>query len=342
MSVKRAVIGRRRALGVLLGTLVAMLTAMPASAMGAQKAPVALHLKFRPMASGVSGLMVSGRYVGFTQTTSTRKRTTQRFVLLDDRTGKRIATPAPASCNAGIVGAPWVGLYCANPSPSSQLFELYNIRTHKVRRLPCDAVCQSTYYFTNLLAVGSRWVAVQVEPHESCGDGIHSTCGPTTYMFYNIATGRRRAPPMGSRTITDLNSPTLTRQICQPLQKPAGSDSTVFPPPLTFYGSFAVAQAQNGIYVERCGSRLHMPLVAGRYAGSLLAHTQAVAFCPDTQQQWSGIFLPSLRRFTFTVPVGPPCGVTVLATRHIYTEAGPQQRLWSAAFPATPPRSPRH
>jgi hypothetical protein len=315
-----------------------MLSAMPALAVGAQKAPVALDLKFRLMARGVSGFTVSGRYVGFTQTTSTRKRTTERFVLLDDYTGKRLAAPSPASCNAGVVGVPWVALYCANPSPASQPFELYNIRTHKVRRLPCDAVCRRTYYLSDVRAVGSRWVAIEVEPHEPCGDGIHRTCGPTTYMFYNIATGKRRAAPMSSRTIIDLDSPTLTRQICPPLQDPAGSDSTAFPPPLMFYGSLAVVQEQNGIYVERCGSRLHIPLVGGNYAGSMPANTQAVAFCADAQQQWSGIFLPGLRRFTFRVPVGPSCGVTVLAARHVYTvSADPQWRLWYAAFPSKPP-----
>jgi hypothetical protein len=93
MVVKRL----RRVIGV-LAALSAMLIAMPALA-AAARAPVGAHLKFRLVARGVSGPRVSGPYVGFTQTTSTRQRTREQFVLLDDRTGERIvAPPSHRSC----------------------------------------------------------------------------------------------------------------------------------------------------------------------------------------------------------------------------------------------------
>lgn len=221
-------VGRRRALGLLLSTLLVTLTAMAALAAGAQKAPVALHLRFRLLARGVSALSVSGPYVGFTQTTSTRQRTRERFVLLDDRTGKRIVTPP--NCDCGVVGVPWVAFDCAS---AIKRFQLYNIQTRKWQRFACDASCRQVYYLIDITAVGARWLALSVAPHQPCGDGVHYSCGPTTNIFYNIATGKPRSPRMDRTTIVDLNSATLTRPICRPLQLPAAEES-LFPPALAF------------------------------------------------------------------------------------------------------------
>jgi hypothetical protein len=66
----------------------------------------------RLVARRASTPSVSGPYVGFTQTISTRQRTREQFVLIDDCTGKRIV--APPSCDAGVVGVPWVALYCGD------------------------------------------------------------------------------------------------------------------------------------------------------------------------------------------------------------------------------------
>jgi hypothetical protein len=313
--------GLRREIGA-LAALSAMLIAMPSLAAGAG-APVRVHLNFRPAARGVSDLRVSGAYVGFTQSTSTR----EQFVLLDDRTGGRIV--APRSCDAGVVGFPWVALYCGD---ASQWYGLYNIQTRKLRRFPCDALCRQDYDYSNLAAVGARWLEIQVQPPASCGDGVHYSCGLTTYDYYNIRTGKPQSPPVGKNTIIDLDSPTLTRPICPPLMGPA----------LTFYGSFAVSQEPGGIYVERCGSDLNLPLVLTPYAGTLLANAHAVAFCSSSSEQQPGIFLPSLRRLTFTAPSAlGGCGSTVLGARHLYY-ADPHARLWAATFPSKPPASGGH
>ena len=181
-------------------------------------------------------------------------------------------------------------------------------------------------------AVGARWLEVQVQPHDPCGNGVHYSCGPTTYIYYNIRTGKPQSPSVGGTTIIDLNSPTLTRQICPPLVGPA----------LTFYGSVAVSEEPGGIYVERCGSHLNLPLVLAPYAGTLLANTHAVAFCSSSSEQQPGIFLPSLRRLTFTAPSSPGgCGSTVLGARHLYY-VDMQERLWAATFPSKPPGSGGH
>jgi hypothetical protein len=71
--------------------------------------------------------------------------------------------------------------------------------------------------------------------------------------------------------------------------------------------------------VERCGSDLNLPLVLAPYAGSLLANTHAIAFCSSSGEHQPGIFLPSLRRLTFTAPSAPGgCGSTVLGPRRLY------------------------
>jgi hypothetical protein len=311
--------GLRRVLGV-LAALSAIVIALPAPSAGA-RAPVVVHLKFRWVARGVIGLRVSGSYVTFTQATSTR----QQFVLLDDRTGNRIVMPA--SCDAGVVGVPWAALYCG----SSQFWWLYNIQTRKFRRFPCDALCRQDFYYTNLVAVGVSWLEVQVQVPQSCGDGVHYTCGSPTNVFYNIRTGKR-VPFVDPTRIIDLDSPTLTRPVCSPLVGP----------PLAFYGSFAVAQEPAGIFLKRCGSQLNVPLVLAPYAGNLLASTHAVAFCSGSSSPQPGIFLPSLRRFTVTLPSSPGgCPSTVLGARHLYY-IDLQERLWAAVFPSKPPRSGRH
>jgi len=145
--------GRRRLSILAVAGLIALLITVQAPD-ASSSAPVVLHLRFGPLVSGASGVSVSGPYVGFTQTGSTRERTVERFVLIDDRSGKRI--PTPKDCDAGIVGDPWVGLYCSSSLASSS-YEALDARTGKVRQLPCGDVCRQNYYFQNLVAVGARW-----------------------------------------------------------------------------------------------------------------------------------------------------------------------------------------
>lgn len=331
--------GRRRGCGGVLVSLLAMLVAMPGQAIGAQNAPAALHLKFRLLARDVWDLSGSGRYVGYTRPYV--RPPSEQFVLLDDGTGKRIAARWPLaakgpSCGPGKLGGQWVGFDCANAG--GPRFRFYDIATRKWRLVRCDVGCQQIYYFVDLVAVGTKWFALSVAPHESCGDGVHYTCGSTTYIYYNIATGRPRSPRAGVHTIIDLDSPTLTRAVCRPLP-----GSTIFPSPLTLYGPFALSSEQTGFYLRRCGSPLHMPL-AEKTVQALIGNAQAVAYCPDApdpNQQASGIFLPSLRRFTFSLPTGTRCWQAVLGPRHLYV-VDMQRRLWVAPFPSKPPGSGSH
>lgn len=316
------VVGLSRILAFLVAGLMAVLLAVQAPDANA-RAPIVFHLRFGLRARGVSAASVSGPYLGFTRTTSTRTRTVERFVLLDDRTGKRLATPA--DCDAGVVGDPWVALYCSSSSGSS--YKAFNARTRKLRRLPCHGLCQQDYYLQNLVAVGAKWFEVEVEPHESCGDGEHYTCGPTTMAFYNTRTGQQKVPLVNNSETVDLNAPTLTRPLCAPLREPPGYSPTTFGgPTLALDGSFAIAQEPSGVFLERCGRNFRLPLATAPYEGSLIVSPRAAAFCSSTIE---GYLLPSLRPFTISAaPYGCPL---LLGSRHAYEIASGQ--LWAAPLP---------
>jgi hypothetical protein len=191
------------------------------------------------------------------------------------------------------------------------------------------------------VAIGAKWLALSVAPHPSCDDGEHADCGPTTYLFYNIATGKPRIPRLSPGMLVDLDSPTLTRRICRPLQIPEGDPT--FPAPFMFYGRYALELPVTGIYLDRCGSRLHLPLLRGPYNVAMFGNSQAVGFCTrlaqvttGAQQVMQGLYLPSLRRFQVIMPsdLGCPQGVA-LGPRHLAVIGGIS--LWMASFPSRPP-----
>jgi hypothetical protein len=349
-STFESVLMRSRGLCVVgLAALLALFVSAPALAAG-ERATVSLHLAFRAVAHGVSDLQVSGPYVSFTQTASNRQRTVARLVLLDDRTGKRIATPR--GCTLAFLGDPRVGLYCYSRS-SGLMYDAFNVRTRKLRRLPCSGSCQRPP--ANLVAVGSRWFEVEIDPHQPCGDGIHNSCGPTTFAFYNIRTGRQKVPVTSGSETVELNSPTLTRRLCPPLVEPPGyspttdtgsTPTTITGSSFTFDGPFAVAQKPSGIYIQRCGSRLDLPLVTPPYAGSVLENASGVAFCDLDTASTRGFLLPSLKPYTISPPVFNVGGRPVcprFGPRHAYAVGTTvRQTLWTARLPRALSVSTRH
>jgi hypothetical protein len=321
--VKSLTMRSRRVFAPVLAVLLAVSAGAPGLA-AREPVSVPVHLTFRLLARGVSDLQLNGRYLSFTQTTSTKQE------LFDDRTGKRIVTPR--GCDLGALGDPWVGVYCDLGLPD-QSYEALNVRTKRLRSLPCDGLCKRDYYFQNLVAVGSRWFQVEVEPHEPCGDGIHYTCGPTTYAYYDIRTGEHKVPVVTDSETVDLNSLTLIRTLCAPLAEPAGYSPTIATAyNLTFDGSFAVAQETSGLYIERCGSHLHVPLVTPPYAGSVLQNARAIAFCSVGETTTNGFLLPTLHPFTVAAPVVAPTACPLLGPRHAYV-VDAQNQVWAATLP---------
>jgi hypothetical protein len=331
---------RSRALGaIMLAPLISWLAA-PSSVTARE---LTLHLQFHRLVvrDVLPGLASSGPYVGYTLFKPAPPFTSasgSRFVLIDDRTGKQVVLraclPQAPGSNQGLLGGPWAAFDCgARPR-----FRLYNIRTHKWGRVACTGSCQRNYNYVGIARVGAKWLALSVAPHQPCGDREHNDCGNYSYLFYNIATGRQKVPRTSTSTIIDLDSPTMTRRLCRPLQVPAGFPA--FPPPLTFYGAFALAQAQHGVHVDRCGSHIHVPVIPG----FLVSNAQAVGDCsPHQPDQIDGIFMPSLRRFTARLASPLSCdtlapGDLALGPRHLYL-AGPNGSLWAAAFPPQPPHA---
>ena len=312
-------------------------------ASAAQNPPATLHLKYRVLVSNVQSLVnlggnrdlvASGRYVGYLR--PSLHPLGEQFVLVDDKTGKQIAAKWPTSrigrylavCSPTL-GDTWLAFECDTGSGIRLRF--YNLHTRKWRGVACDSTCQHVNN-PQVLAVGARWFLLTGAPDAPCGDNVHNDCGPGATLYYSIATGKRGFPQVDAHTIIDLDSSTLTQPVCRPLQAPlpnVGGYLAAFPPSLTFFGRFAVSEETSGLYVEECGSQLHLPLVGAGYEGRLFGASQAVAFW-NSNPQVSGIFLPSLRRFTFNVPSG--FSGAALGPRHLYVIT--PTHVWVAALPS--------
>lgn len=326
--------------GVLI-VAVTLLLALPSAAgsdpaaSASHTAVLSLHLRFRLLARGVNGVVGSRSYVAYT---------TDTFRVLDDRTGRPLAVRWPRFCDFGAIGYPWVALDCG------LRFRLYNINTGKWRVLRCRGLCHEFPYQAGVFEVGAKWLSIDVNEPGPCGDGVHYSCGPTVYLYYNIATGRPRTPQTGARAMIDLNATSLVRKVCSPLPLPP-SPSAKKSQLTGFYGGFAVVQElftnfsslqNNGpFYLERCGTSLHLPIVppadAGPDAGTTFGDRRVAGLCLFGPQY--GFFLPSLRRFTFDLPKGTPegCELAFLGPRHIYLFDSQRSLLWEAAFPTRPP-----
>ena len=157
----------------------------------------------------------------------------------------------------------------------------------------------------------------------------------------------------GGTTIPDLSSPSLASNLCSPAHAlPIQADEgTIMRGPLTVDGNFVlvtgyscISGPTNETYLERCGSRLHRFITTTPpESASLLASASHVILWPTGTQQLGGIFLPSLRRFTLTVPnrlarilaTQHAFPEPFLTTRHLYLPVG--QQVWSTPIPVVPP-----
>jgi hypothetical protein len=331
-------VGRR--VSILLVVVAASVAVVAGSAAAGSEASHAassvLDLKFRSVVRFVDGhcsplALTSGRYALVPVASANTNACASRFVLIDDRTDKRTVIHTSGLTELNAFGAPWI-FFTENGSDV-----LYNIATKKTRSCgPSGCVPQGGDNFA--YALGRRWLETFVQQPGPCGDGVHNECGPVTQSFYNIKTGRfRHGPPADSTTIADLGSRRLFRRACSPLQVPAGGT-------LTFYGSFAVAtQADQSSLLERCGGGLQMPIGVssqGGPPGEIVANTHAVLWQVVDQAgawhgQFAGVFLPSLRRFTATLPSDIPItdsGAIALTAFRVYV-VDDNGRLWAAAIP---------
>jgi hypothetical protein len=151
----------------------------------------------------------------------------------------------------------------------------------------CDPQCAVDY-----VDIGQRWIEFQV------ARGYHA--GPLTSVFQEIQTGQVSAEPAGlmpgGNQILDLNSPTLTQTLCNPLRVPS------FPGTIIPDGRFALDVEVNSInfnrsaYIERCGSSLHKLINS-----DFTANSHAVLWSL-VDGEIDGLFLPILRPFKLDPP----------------------------------------
>jgi hypothetical protein len=297
-------------------------------------APVVLHLKFRPVirfANGHCGgpIWTSGRYALVSVSAPNANACATRFLLIDNRTGKRTFLHGRGLTEMRAFGAPWIFLLKDDHDV------LYNITTNKTRG--CGASGCVPKGEADGYALGSRWLETFVQQPGPCGDGEHNSCGPVTQSFYNINTGRfRDATSWNATAVANLNSPRLFHHVCPPLRVPSGGS-------LAFYGSFAVAATDRTWLLERCGSSLQIPIGMSYQDGPIsppVAGTHAVVWqVIDPLGEWhgqiAGVLLPSLRRFAATIPSKLHGFELALSASRLYL--GTNGRVWAARIPGWRP-----
>jgi hypothetical protein len=327
--------------------------------------PVVLHPSFHRIVQA-GYLLSNDRYV-FAGVPYGQPVPASSGLLLDEGVAKRTTVFRPTgatSCGGEAVGGPLMVAFCF--FGQSMVPESYSISGRTWQPfIYTPAVCQlTTQGSCDVVAIGTHWIEIK----ESC---YHCA---NTYVFQNIQTGEVRSDPTHPTTTADVNSPRLAHRVCSPLAVPraddGGGDSNLSGwGSLRFYGSFAVAFGTDefgnpSVYLERCGSRLHLPIESGLCylltCVAPVANSHAVIWqSPGTprtligqsaETQLNGYFLPSMRRFVITLPaplttqtLTPPQSSVVLTTRNLYVLDGTGE-LWRTATPTLPssPTSARH
>jgi hypothetical protein len=269
--------------------------------------PVVLHTHFAQIATGVQQMQLDGRTLllvtGFAGPGTNLSET-----LIDDKTGTRTQLSVPG-CDAPVIGAGWLAFNGAIgdlPGCVTQLYPQAGGPPRPIARLG------------GVLAIGSDWI----EYDNNCDD-VHFC---PTYLFQNLQTGVVKSDPTRAHTIADLNSPTLARRVCPPVQVP--NTSNVPTSRLVLDGRFAIATGVHGVFLEHCGTRLHRAIDPN--PGPLGASPKAVIW-QTTGRKLAGLFLPSLRPFIIKAPEFGDFKLA-LTPQTLYL-LDPEGQVWSAPAP---------
>jgi len=304
--------GRYGILGFIAAACLA-LTAAPAIA--APTSPTAhvsvLHLRFARTRYGVAPQAVSGRYALYSAAGVGRSG----YALFDDRTQTSQAVPAGCGSELGpFLGPPWLLFDCATQP------QLYNLKNRRLRNLNCGGACVNTGVAA-VQAIGSDWIEYN---EDAFCNSNYSTCN-AGYTFVEIPSGINRRVTLDASHYIDLNARSLLRPLCAPLVPTSYGE-------WTFYGSHGVGENSQGLFVQRCGSNLQTELidnVPGSPVTAPQGNQHAIFSCKDNTGQYEGLFLPSLRPFSFTLPRKPKAGCSAaLGDDEIYVGA------WRARFPS--------
>lgn len=310
---------------------------------------VALASSFRLM-KGVTGLQASGDYLLLATTVGGDFRSTG-WIVINNRTGTR--TALDPRCYVEGLGPPWILMGCppaSNPYGAPADVELYSL-TDETRQTVTpnpgvpDPDCSSPppsqmSPCASPDAVGADWIRWDTTCSVHCGN---------TYSFQNIQTGELRDDPTNATTFVDLNSPALARRTCPgvhliPDAQPYGGAGWGS---LTPYGRFALAtDGYNNVFLERCGTRMPRLLANTGYGGAVGSNASAIVW--QTARHLTGLFLPSLQRFTIPLPAAilrsptpprsdVPVNAIAVTPDALYIEDGYYGRFWRTASPGALP-----
>jgi hypothetical protein len=214
-------------------------------------------------------------------------------------------------------------------------FLLFNIESHTWHPFRCTSACDGgTRHGVPPgedigYDIGKDWLEFVVQTLGSCGANVDEyTCGPIVDSFYNLRTGKIITPALNRRDVTvDLDTPVLLHKVCKPVTVPAGAT-------VTAEGAFAIVSTSNTTTLERCGSRLHRLLKWGVAAVSSRAVIWALPRrSAGKSNRYAGIYLPSLKRFSFNLPAGiHDAWDFALDNEKVYFADG-RGRLWAARLP---------
>jgi hypothetical protein len=311
---------------------------------------VVLGSSFEPV-RGVHGVLASGEYVLLSTTVATVPTVfpSTGWIVVNNRRGTTKALDP--GCDAVALGPPWVLMRCPQSTGpygpyDVELYSLADGTRHAVTLSPGMPYCSSPPLDPEVdcsaQAVGAYWI-------EWVGSSYHHVPTQVVY-FQNIDTGELRRDPTNATTVADLNSPALAHKTCPGVRLMRDLDSGYGTRwgSLTQYGQFALVTATNGIAVlERCGTHMRRQLPPGSdgYSSALASTDSAIMWQADPGQL-SGLFLPSLQRFTVPLasaivkppgaPESLPVGIELTSTA-LYVTDGSDGTLWRTASPAALP-----
>jgi hypothetical protein len=297
----------------------------------------------------------SGELVGSEDRSLVFNQQTSTGFLIDGTTGRRAAVSVPGCTGAAAISAQTIVFVCAGDSGAS--YQLYDTATGRLRPLELNsalapACAPLTASCLQITAVGADWVSVLVPcDDEHCSE---------IYSLDNLSTGAILPDPTSPTTAIDLDTASGGRRLCHPVTVPTnGQGFDDGRPPFGSVapaGRFQIATSEAGSYLEECGAPLHQFLTYTSYPGC--AHQTCSPPLSSHMIIWeskpghlSGVFTPSLRRFTIAVPrtVDPQAAGEqfvngheyglALTARSLYVAVG--DTVWTATVPASPPTRSR-
>jgi hypothetical protein len=290
----------------------------------------------------------SGDVFGDDDRVFTFDRSTDTGVLVNGSAGRRTTVAAPDCFLVDAIGGSSIAFSCGSGEDVS--YELYDMNTGQLRPLviplaPAGGCDPFTSACASLDGVGSDWAKFV----SGCS---MEHCGSPDVVFENLFTGATAADPVSRTVVPDLDSRTLARKLCKPVTVPTLTSS--YSPPglgsVASDGRFQIATGDGGSYLEKCGAKLHRFLTFSATASS----PRAIVW-ESKPGHVTGVFLPSLERFTIAVPanVDPSASssqfdqqdpYTLALTTHIlYVGVGVGvPTTWTTPIPSAPPPATPH